>query len=171
MKLSFMFVIMRYMEQVIDNKGISDRARAVCDGITGGLSVKKAALAIGWQEVEFFKQLYDNPPLEAMYYRARENRAHSHFEEVSQLKEDMTQGRLDPNAARVLLSAIQWQAGKEKPRVYGEKQQHEISVQLSLADLVRQSVEAPLPVISAPEVIDAEIVPVDTRQRIRDSLL
>ncbi len=166
----YICVKMLIMEQVVESKGISARAYAVCEGIKTGLSVKKAALKINWYEAEFFKELYENEPLEALYLRARANRSHAHFESVAELKDDLDTGLLASDVARVKLAAIQWQAGKEKPKVYGEKQQHEVTVQLSLIDLVKQSMDAPLPAIASPEVIEAEIVP-DKRARIAESLL
>ncbi len=168
----YICVKMLIMEQVVESKGISARAYAVCEGIKTGLSVKKAALKFGGYEPQFYKELYENPALEELYLRARATRAHAHFEAIAELKDDLRAGVIDSNIARVELAAIQWQAGKEKPKVYGEKQIPDVQVNISLAGALDAAIALrdAVPVISAPEVIEAEVIP-DKRSRIAESLL
>ncbi len=163
---------MLIMERVIESKGISAKAFAVLEGIKEGLSVKKSAMRAGWQDGYFYKEMYDNPILEKSYLRARENRSHSHYESVSQICEDMRFGVIDSAIARVELEATKWMASMGNRRIYAEKQIPDVQVNISLAGALDAAIALrdAVPVISAPEVIEAEIVP-DKRAKIAESLL
>jgi hypothetical protein len=54
------------------------------------------------------------------YMRARELRADSRFERLDEIMEEVREKKLDPTAARVMMDAIKWQAGKENAKRYGE---------------------------------------------------
>jgi hypothetical protein len=74
------------------------------------------------------------------YARAREHRADARSDRIDEICEALRAGKLDPNAARVLIDAEKWQAGKEQPRRYGEKLEVEaktglVVVQLTAEDL------------------------------------
>ena len=69
----------------------------------------------------FYRHLSDNAALCNKYTRARQARADSRFEEVDDVKRKLVAGDIDHNQARVLIDAIKWQCGKEKPLVYGER--------------------------------------------------
>ena len=59
------------------------------------------------------------------YALARAHRAEARSEYIDAICEDLRNGKLDPNAARVLIDAEKWQAGKEQPAVYGDRVQIE----------------------------------------------
>ena len=58
---------------------------------------------------------------ENIYVRAREARADARADKIDETVQKVEDGELEPNAARVIIDAHKWQAGKEKPHVYNDK--------------------------------------------------
>ena len=56
------------------------------------------------------------------YARAKEESAHKSAELIREYSQQVLDGTLDPNAARVVIDAEKWIAGKRKPKVYGDRQ-------------------------------------------------
>jgi len=55
------------------------------------------------------------------YARAREERADSRFDEISEIKRQLLDGDIKSDVARVAIDALKWQAGKELPKKYGDR--------------------------------------------------
>jgi hypothetical protein len=72
-------------------------------------------------EETVYVRIRDNESFADKYARARQSRAYRRAEDIDQLTEAVANNRLDPQAARVAIDAIKWQAGKEAPKVFGEK--------------------------------------------------
>lgn len=68
-----------------------------------------------YQWLSKHKEFADN------YARAREIRAYRRNEDIDEIMADMKAGDVDAAQARVMLDAIKWQAGKEAPKVFGDK--------------------------------------------------
>lgn len=133
---------------------ISETSMQVCDYISIGHSVLSACEETGISHETFYREMRKNPDLCEYYARAREGRADVRFESIEQLKDDLRNGKVDANAARVLLDAIKWQAGKEKAKVYGDKIVQEHTGTLTLAALVEQSLA--LPAVKPLDVLEHE---------------
>ncbi|GHH56032.1 hypothetical protein GCM10009090_25120 [[Pseudomonas] boreopolis] len=97
--------------------------------IAQGDSVARAAEAEGMPDARtIFRWLATDDPegklgfeaFRQQYVRAREIRADARFERVDDIMLKVEQGEIDPAAARVMLDAIKWQAGKENAKRYGE---------------------------------------------------
>jgi hypothetical protein len=88
------------------------------------------------------------------YARAREHRADARADRIDDICEQLHAGKLDPNTARVLIDAEKWQAGREKPAVYGDRVEARVTgadggpLQVETADAVRALLDA-LPDIGA----------------------
>lgn len=67
------------------------------------------------------KWMRENPVFSEDYGRARESRADSRADRIDAIAEKLERGEIDSNTARVLVDIEKWQAGKEKPRSYGDK--------------------------------------------------
>jgi len=65
-----------------------------------------------------YKEFSDN------YARAREGRADWRSDRMETICEDLKTGVIDHQTARILIDNDKWQAGKENPKRYGDKQQH-----------------------------------------------
>jgi len=69
------------------------------------------------------------------YTRAKDQSGDADNDRIAEVAEDVLSGKIDPNAARVGIAALQWMAGKKKPKKYGDKIQTEHSGNLGLTDL------------------------------------
>lgn len=138
----------------------SERFKAACDMIGNrGISVMKACLEIGWNTGDFYEEISKNKDAEAVYLRSRERRSHARFERMDETVEKVMSGAINPNAGRVVLDAVRWMMAKEKPLVYGEKTINDVNVQVTLSNLVEQSIAPAVPAIAAPDVIDVTPIP------------
>ena len=63
----------------------------------------------------------ENKVLHDIYTRAREGRADFRSERIDSLCGKVEKGKLDPNAARVIIDAQKWQASKENRNLYGDQ--------------------------------------------------
>lgn len=92
------------------------------------------AIATGTGLVTFLKQrpdlpsystvmrwVRDNPEFAEMYARACEDMADNDADKISDVADQVLQGLVDPQAARVAIDAYKWSAGKRRPRKYGDK--------------------------------------------------
>ena len=68
----------------------------------------------------------EDPELAAMYARAREFRADARADKIDEITIMVIEGKLDPSAARVVIDAEKWQAGKEMPKRYGDRITQEV---------------------------------------------
>lgn len=70
--------------------------------------------------------------------RAREDQAEHSIDKAMEIEEGVLDGRIDPAAARVVISSIQWRASKLDPKKYGDKQQIEQKVTISHEDALKE---------------------------------
>lgn len=54
------------------------------------------------------------------YARAREDQGDTNADEIADVRAKVASGELDPAAARVIIDALKWEAGKRKAKVYGD---------------------------------------------------
>lgn len=87
----------------------------------GSMPVFKACEKHGITKSHFWKAIQKFPEVEDHYIRAREYRAHWRYEDLDNTIEDLANGVIDPNTARVIIDTRKWQMGKEKAKVYGDK--------------------------------------------------
>lgn len=59
--------------------------------------------------------------LSDLYARARENKAEMVDSEMDRIMADLESGKINPNAARVLIDTLKWKASKYYPKMYGDK--------------------------------------------------
>ena len=108
---------MPYSEQ--ERKQIQER---VCNGIINKLSLAKICDQKGMPTKETIRVwLLEDADFSAQYARAREARADARSEYIDEIADEVRIGKLDPNAARVIIDAEKWQAGKENSKRYGDK--------------------------------------------------
>lgn len=97
-------------------------AKKICDKIASGANLNKLAGNNGFpNRTTIYKWLDDQPEFLNMYVRARELRADWRADRIDAIAKRVENGELDPHQGRVLIDVEKWQAGKEKPRVYGDK--------------------------------------------------
>lgn len=102
-----------------ERKEIQNR---LCRGIAAGLSVAKACQADGMPHKDtIFEWLMDDEAFSDQYARARERRADARSERIDEISQEVKDGTLGANEARVIIEAEKWQAGKENYKRYGDK--------------------------------------------------
>jgi hypothetical protein len=62
-----------------------------------------------------------HPEFQHEYARAREHRADARADRIDEIAEELRTGKLDASTARTLFDVERWQAGREKPAVYGDR--------------------------------------------------
>ena len=63
-----------------------------------------------------------------LYAAARAIHADYEFERIREIEDKVLDKTLDPNAARVVLTSINWRLGRMKPKVYGDYRTQDINV-------------------------------------------
>jgi hypothetical protein len=66
-----------------------------------------------------FDWLHDRDDFADQYARAKMQSADADADQAERTREAMADGRLDPNAGRVILDAIKWSAAHKQPKKYG----------------------------------------------------
>jgi len=120
----------------------------IINGIAAGGTVKSALEDIDPGEVtretvqrRFFAALAKSENLAQLYARAQKSRAQAQFERIGEIAEQVLQGELDPQAARVAIDAWKWTTGRQDPKKYGDKLQLETTddkKQLSREEVLQQ---------------------------------
>jgi hypothetical protein len=59
--------------------------------------------------------------LRNQYACAREDQGDLSADDIKTITRRMLRGEIDPQSARVAIDALKWDAGKRKPKVYGDK--------------------------------------------------
>ena len=62
------------------------------------------------------------------YARAIQQRALAHADEITVISQEVREGRMPPDAARVVIDAMKWTASRLLPKTYGDKQIVEANV-------------------------------------------
>ncbi len=102
-------------------------SQEIADRIIEGIAQGNSLVSILKEDDELpgystvMRWLRENPEFQSLYARAREDQADHDADKIGDIAEQVVQGKVDPQAARVAIDAYKWAAGKRKPRVYGEK--------------------------------------------------
>lgn len=118
-------------------KDCYDRAEVmatICDLVARKQTLNQITQLPNMPSYETVRQwLLEDKELAANYARARECRADARADRIDQITTMIVNGELDPQAAKVIIDAEKWLAGKEKPKVYGDKvfQEHSGSINVT----------------------------------------
>lgn len=77
-------------------------------------------------EETLYRWRHDIPEFSKKYQQAFEDRADSRNHNLDDIKEKVEKGLLEPAAAAVIVKAEIWQAGRENPKRFGDKQTTEV---------------------------------------------
>lgn len=107
----------------------------ICAEIAGGKSLRKVCLMPGMpSRTAFHIWMNIHDGVFDQYTRARELRADARADRIDDLTEKVESGALDPNAARVIIDAEKWQAGKENQKRYGDRINVDGNIGVTLTD-------------------------------------
>lgn len=88
-----------------------------------------------------YQWMNESPELSDMYARARSMRAFARGDKIDHITQQVANGELDPQAARVIIDAEKWQMGKERPKDFGDKLELTHEAGESLAEAMKQARE------------------------------
>lgn len=97
-----------------------EMADKICNMVAQGSNINKISVLEGMPDYgTIYFWLNKHPEFFNGYMRARETRADWRADKVDEVMQDMRDGIIDYNQAKVQLEAIKWQAGNEAPQKYG----------------------------------------------------
>lgn len=131
-----------------------DATPQILSDISAGSSLTEACAKHGLTCYAFLHFVNKDESLAHEYARAREIRADKTFEDLEELEDKVLDGKLDPNAYRVVLDSRKWRLGKMSPKY---KDQKDINVNANL----KVEYENELQRIQA-LAIDAEFTPLNS---------
>jgi hypothetical protein len=99
-------------------------ADKVCTLILDRKTLNFAAKKLGVGRQTILDWLDQNPAFACQYARAREAQGDGFDDEIIETREKVANGDLDPNAGRVIIDSLKWQAGKRVPKRYGDRIAH-----------------------------------------------
>ena len=94
---------------------------AYCELLGQGITTLDAAPMIKVPRTTLYAWIDSVPDAADKYARARERQAEAHADQITQAANRALSGDVEPNAARVFIDAMKWQASKLRPKVYGER--------------------------------------------------
>lgn len=96
---------------------------AILDAIADGKSLRKACSEAEVAPSSFVKTVHKDKDLFERYARARKAQAEWLFDSIGMIEDGTLAGKIDPQAARVVIDARKWRLAKLHPKEYGEKKQ------------------------------------------------
>ncbi len=133
-----------------------DLADEICGYLSTGMSMASIALLDHMPEAAtMFRWLGKYASFCDKYARAQEQRAIARVERMDSIAEQVLEGKLDPNAARVVLDTMKWVAARESPKKYGDRLELNGSIAMthSIAEALRMREATLAPAIDvAPDV-------------------
>ena len=94
----------------------------ICSEIAAGSNLNKICeLETMPDRVTVYRWLRTVESFRNNYACAREDRADWRADRIDKICAKVESGDLDANAARVIIDAEKWQAGKERPKFYGDR--------------------------------------------------
>jgi hypothetical protein len=118
-------------------KDVYNRAevmQTICDLVARKQTLNQITHLPGMPSYETVRQwMLEDKELADNYARARALRADARADRIDEITTMIINGELDPQAARVIIDAEKWLAGKEQPKKYGDKifQEHSGSVNVT----------------------------------------
>lgn len=99
-------------------------ADAILERIASGESLTAICATEGMPHISTVFRWLADPERSAFrdsYARAREVQGDTKFDQVGDMAHMAVRGQVDPQAAKVFIDAIKWQAAKLAPKKYGDK--------------------------------------------------
>jgi hypothetical protein len=97
-------------------------AQSICDRLIEGESLRGICSSIGMpHRVTVIRWMALNADFATKCARARDEQADLMDDRILDIADKTERGEIDPAAARVVISALQWRASKLKPKKYGDK--------------------------------------------------
>lgn len=103
-------------------------ADAICERLANKESLRTICARAGMPDRKTVDRWAEkHPEFAAKRARAREAQADNIFDDMADIESRTLKGKIAPNAARAVLSSMQWRASKLAPKSYGDKVVQEIT--------------------------------------------
>jgi len=100
-------------------------AQRVCDLVASGSNLNLIGRMRGYPGQEtLYRWLKEKSEFREKYSVARALRAHARSDRIDEYVRRLLRGDLDPAAANVAITAERWQAGRESPKAFGDRLDH-----------------------------------------------
>lgn len=116
-----------------------ERAKRVIALIADGMGCASARRKVGIGNSKFYEVVSGDAELRDKYARAKEARTETFIDRIEAIEDLVSAGNIDPAAAKVIIDAEKWKAAKFYPKMFGDKQQVDMTVQSF--DLFTKAVE------------------------------
>lgn len=147
----------------MEKKDPAEVFKQICDLISIGYSAGKACEKLGVGDEIFYHYMRVNEDAEGIYLQAREKRSHARFERVDNILQNVEDGIIEHNKARVMIDAVKWQTAKEKGKVYGDstivRGDKDNPIELALSGALEAAMIRRQQ-LAAPDIIEGEVLPV-----------
>jgi len=99
----------------------SELANEICERLSEGKSLLEICRDTHMPNVRsVYRWRRENDQFALDYARAREDQGDTNADEIADVRKQVANGELDPQAGRVVIDALKWEAGRRKPKVYGD---------------------------------------------------
>lgn len=104
------------------SKPTPEQKERICDLLSEGESLRKVCETLGLERKAVWREYDQDPEFRASIARAREIAGEAHADRAAEIIGKVERGELDPNAGRVILGGLQWQAAKQAPKRFSDRQ-------------------------------------------------
>lgn len=111
---------------------------------TNAISLDAVLSADGMpKKTQVYEWLKTVPKFAEDYARARESQADTDADEIANVRDLVTAGKLSPEQGRVAIDSLKWSAGKRKPKVYGDRLDlnHDGALAVTIVDAIARRVK------------------------------
>lgn len=118
-------------------KPVKINAQKVIRDFANGMSITKACQVQKVSTASFYQLIDSNEKLKNELARARENRGDLCLDTIEKIQQNLADGKIDANTARVLIDTEKWKATKFYPRLYGDKNEQNITTTVNVLPAVK----------------------------------
>ncbi len=108
----------------------NDVATEICELISDGMSIRQIVALPdmpAWSTIRSW--LLRHAEFQTLYARANEYAAEWEFAGIGGLEQQVLDGEIEPNAARVVIDSRKWRLAKMRPKVYGDNSHKTVTVE------------------------------------------
>jgi hypothetical protein len=103
------------------SKPTAEQKEDLIRAISEGESMRSACERIGTDRYACLREIEADPDFRTSIARAREFAGEAHADRAGEIIDKVERGELDPQAGRVILAGLQWQAAKQAPKRFSER--------------------------------------------------
>jgi hypothetical protein len=122
-----------------------DKADAICEAISSGMSLRKASEAVGVSHSSVLTWAREMPEFANQYARARDIGTDVEFDALSEIQQELPErgptGGVDAGWVawkRLQIDTKKWEIAKKAPKKYGDKVESTLELGDSVTKIVRE---------------------------------